>query len=124
MRTAKISRRKALSLLGTVATVSCTGCSRWTSEASKGASHDSEPIYYLGLTEVAQRIQSRQLSSVDLTNTILSRIAAIDSKLNSYVTLMRDQALESAHRADEEIRNGKYRGPLHGVPVAVKDLCF
>jgi amidase len=55
---------------------------------------------------------------------MLDRIGAIDSKLNSYVTVMREQALESAHRAEQEIRIGRYRSPLHGVPVAVKDLCY
>ena len=55
---------------------------------------------------------------------MLDRIAAVDPKLKSYATVMREQALEAAKRAEEEIRAGNYRGPLHGVPIAVKDLCY
>jgi amidase len=123
MKAAKISRRKALGLLGTLAATSYTGCSR-TSGGNHKEPRDTEPLYYLDLREVARRIQTRELSPVDLTNTLLDRIVAIDSKLNSYVTIVREQALDAAHRAYLEIRNGKYRGPLHGVPVAVKDLCY
>ena len=55
---------------------------------------------------------------------MLDRIAAVDGKLKSYATVMREQALEAAKRAEEEVQRGRYRGPLHGVPIAVKDLCY
>ena len=55
---------------------------------------------------------------------MLDRIAAVDGKLKSYATVMREQALEAAKRAEEEIQHGRYQGPLHGVPIAVKDLCY
>jgi amidase len=116
-----ISRREAIGLLTTLA---ASACSRTISDTPPIADQKTEPIHYLGLREVAQRIQAQEISPVDLTNKILQRIGAIDPKLNSYVTVMRQQAMDSAERASEEIRNGKYRGPLHGVPVAVKDLCF
>ncbi len=72
----------------------------------------------------AKLIAARELQSSDLTQQLLDRIAAVDGRLQSYVTLMADQALASARRADTEIAAGRYRGPLHGVPIAVKDLCY
>jgi amidase len=73
---------------------------------------------------VGQLIAERQLQSLDLTRQLLDRIAAVDGRLQSYVTVMTDRVLASARRADAEIRAGRYRGPLHGVPIGVKDLCF
>jgi amidase len=55
---------------------------------------------------------------------MLGRIATVDRGLKSYATVMREEALAAARTADQEIRAGRYRGPLHGVPVAVKDLCY
>lgn len=81
-------------------------------------------IHYLELLEVGQRIQSRALSSEEVTGTLLKRIGSVDASLQSYATLMADQAMTDARRADEEIANGKARGPLHGVPLAVKDLLW
>ena len=72
----------------------------------------------------AKLIAARELQSIDLTQQLLDRIAAVDGRLQSYVTVMTDQAIASARRADAEIRAGRYRGPLHGVPIAVKDLCY
>ena len=84
----------------------------------------TEPLHYTSLRDVARSIQSREISPVELTTRILDRIAAIDGKLKSYATVMREQALEMAKRAEEEVQRGRYRGPLHGVPIAVKDLCY
>ena len=55
---------------------------------------------------------------------MLDRIATVDRGLKSYATVMREEALAAARAAEQEIRAGRYRGPLHGVPVAVKDLCY
>ncbi len=76
------------------------------------------------LTEVAQRIQARDLSPVELTRHLLDRIELLDQRFHSYVTVMTEQALAAAAVAETEIANGHYRGPLHGIPLAVKDLCF
>lgn len=82
------------------------------------------PLHYSSLAQVSKLIAARKLKSSDLTRQLLDRIAAVDERLQSYVTLMADQALASARRADTEIAAGRYRGPLHGVPVGVKDLCY
>ena len=83
-----------------------------------------DDIHFQSLTEAARLIESKQISPVELTQIMLERITAIDSKLHSYLTVMADSALAAARVAEEEIQSGNYRGPLHGVPIAVKDLCY
>jgi aspartyl-tRNA(Asn)/glutamyl-tRNA(Gln) amidotransferase subunit A len=79
------------------------------------------PLYYLSIREAQQLIQSRQLSPVELTRSVLERIAAVDGKLHAYIHLMADSAMEEARVAEAEIVGGNWRGPMHGIPVAVKD---
>ena len=83
---------------------------------------DAEAISYLSLSEVGERIRVGQLSSNDVTRCILDRIRR-HSGLHAYLTVLEESATRAAKGADEEIRAGRWRGPLHGVPVAVKDLC-
>ena len=83
-----------------------------------------QPLHYLSLKEVARLIESRQLSPVELTRLMLDRIDAVDTRLLSYATVMGDHAMTAARQAETEIQAGNYRGPLHGVPIAVKDLCY
>ena len=82
------------------------------------------PLHYQTITEVAERIRSREISPVELTRAMLDRIAALDGELKSYATVMAEQAMTAARAAEAEIVARRYRGPLHGVPIAVKDLCF
>jgi amidase len=74
--------------------------------------------------DVARLIQSGEISPVELTQLMLDRIEAVDGRLHSYATLMAEHALETARATDRKIGSGAYRGPLHGIPVAVKDLCY
>lgn len=83
----------------------------------------SDDLHYLSLDEVARRLKTRKMSSVDLTQTMLDRIARLDPGLKSYITLTPERALGEARRLDAETASGSSRGPLHGVPIAVKDLC-
>lgn len=80
-----------------------------------------KPLYYLSIREAQQLIQSRQLSPVELARSVLERIAAVDGKLHAYIHLMADSAMEEARVAEAEILGGNWRGPMHGIPVAVKD---
>jgi amidase len=82
-----------------------------------------DDLCYLGLVEVGRRIRARQLSSVEVTRALLQRIAQFDVSLRSYATITAELALVAAAEADREIGRGEGRGPLHGVPIAVKDLC-
>ena len=81
-------------------------------------------LYFHTIAELATLIQSQQVSPVEVTQALLERIAQCDGRYKSYATVMADHALEAARVAERDIRTGAYRGPLHGVPVAVKDLCF
>lgn len=74
------------------------------------------------LTDLAQLIESRQLSSLELTRLYLDRIARYDPLLHSVITLTGELAIDQARRADEEIAAGNYRGPLHGIPWGAKDV--
>ncbi len=83
-----------------------------------------DDLAYATIEELAPRIASGELSPIDLTQAQLDRIAAADARLQSYATVMADSAIAEARRAQDEINGGRYRGPLHGIPVAVKDLCY
>jgi aspartyl-tRNA(Asn)/glutamyl-tRNA(Gln) amidotransferase subunit A len=82
----------------------------------------SEAILYSSVTELAKKIQSKQLSPVELTESYLARSEALGPKLNAWARLTPDLALEQAQAAEKEIHRGHYRGPLHGIPYAAKDL--
>jgi aspartyl-tRNA(Asn)/glutamyl-tRNA(Gln) amidotransferase subunit A len=82
----------------------------------------SAEILYLPLIELAKRIQSKALTSTDLTRAYLERSQKIGPTLNAYARLTPELALEQADAADKEIKRGHYRGPLHGIPYAAKDL--
>lgn len=76
------------------------------------------------LTTIAAEIRKGNVSPVDVTRHILAQIERHDGTLHSYTTVLGEQALAQARAAEAEIQRGDYRGPLHGVPIAVKDLCF
>jgi aspartyl-tRNA(Asn)/glutamyl-tRNA(Gln) amidotransferase subunit A len=76
----------------------------------------------LDIATVAHNISTRSLSPVALTEMMLDRIARIDPKLLSYVTVLKDDAISTARQVEKEIADGHYRGALHGVPIAIKDI--
>ena len=76
----------------------------------------------LSAAEAGSAIAAGSLSPVALSEAYLDRIAALDGELHSYVLVLRDEALEAARRAEREIRDGRSRGPLHGVPIGLKDI--
>lgn len=78
--------------------------------------------YQLTIADAAQKISVRQLSPVELVQSALNRIEAVDEKLNAFVLVIGEQALEAARLAEKEIVDGRYRGPLHGIPIGIKDL--
>lgn len=75
----------------------------------------------LTLHEASQAIRNRTISPVELTQSCLDRISRLDGKLNSFITVTAEQALTDARTAEHEIANGKWRGPMHGIPIGLKD---
>ena len=84
----------------------------------------SQELHYLSISEAADLISQKRLSPVELTQAHLTRIEATESRLNSFITLLADDALASAQTAEQEIQAGDYRGPLHGIPIGLKDLYY
>jgi aspartyl-tRNA(Asn)/glutamyl-tRNA(Gln) amidotransferase subunit A len=81
-----------------------------------------ESILYESVGELAKRIESKQLSPVELTEAYLERSQKFAPRLNAYARLMPVEALDQARAAEKDIHRGHYRGPLHGIPYAAKDL--
>ncbi len=79
-------------------------------------------IAFAPVAHLSRWIETRKITSERLTGIYLERIGRFDPKLRCVITLMRDQALAQARKADQEIAAGKYRGPLHGIPWGAKDL--
>lgn len=82
--------------------------------------HDE--LHFLPLMELARRLRRRELSAVEVTRTQLTRISRLDRDLSSFACVTAERALAAAATADAEIAAGHYRGPLHGVPLGIKDL--
>ncbi|MBN7814303.1 amidase [Algoriphagus sp. YJ13C] len=94
----------------------------WGLPASVNLPEKEADIAYLPVHELAVLIKSKKISSERLTKIYLDRIKTYSDTLQCLITLMEDSALEKARAMDAELANGKYRGPLHGIPYGVKDL--
>jgi aspartyl-tRNA(Asn)/glutamyl-tRNA(Gln) amidotransferase subunit A len=77
----------------------------------------------LTIAEAARQIARQQLSPIELTQAALERISTLNPRLNAFITVLGEQALATAQVAEREMMSGQKRGPLHGIPVALKDLC-
>jgi Asp-tRNA(Asn)/Glu-tRNA(Gln) amidotransferase A subunit family amidase len=91
---------------------------RWTGPVPTA----EEDLVFLPMHRLAALVQARRISSAELTNIYLERLKRLDPTLLAAVTIMEGQAREAAQQADTEIRAGRYRGPLHGIPYGIKDL--
>lgn len=97
-----------------------TGTDKHAANAQKKGQGSS--LSELGFSEVSQLIRSKKASPVELTHECLSRIERLNPKLNAFITVTADSALTEARQAAAEIQHGHWRGPLHGIPIALKDL--
>ena len=79
-------------------------------------------LCFLTIAEASRRIRARSLSPVDLCQAYLDRIDAVGSCLDAYILVLREQALAEARKAEAEITAGGWKGPLHGIPVGIKDI--
>jgi aspartyl-tRNA(Asn)/glutamyl-tRNA(Gln) amidotransferase subunit A len=82
----------------------------------------SNRYHYMTIGELGELIRNQTVSSVDVVAECLERIQMVQSKINAFITILADQAMAEAKQATAEIKAGKWRGPLHGIPVAVKDM--
>ena len=83
---------------------------------------DTNKMYFLTMREAGELMRTGQLSPVELLRACLDRVEATDDRLHSFVTMMTDEAMEQARTAEAEMLQGNYRGHLHGIPFALKDL--
>ena len=82
----------------------------------------SSNLYHLTIGQASELLRTQQLSPVELVRAFLDRIKATDDQLHSYLLVLEDQALADARVAEAEIQRGEYKGPMHGIPFALKDL--
>src|SRR5580692_3248611 len=85
---------------------------------------DSETIGFMPATVWAEKIRTKQISPVEAMRALLDRITALDPKINAFVHLAADQAMDAARAAENAVMGGERIGRLHGVPVTIKDLCW
>ncbi|MCH7786676.1 MAG: Asp-tRNA(Asn)/Glu-tRNA(Gln) amidotransferase subunit GatA [Chloroflexi bacterium] len=83
---------------------------------------DTTELCYLTIREAAELLRNGKLSPVELTRAFLERIEQLDDTLKAFITVLSDSAMSEARTAEAEILRGDYRGPLHGIPIALKDL--
>jgi len=127
-----LTRRELLALLGGAALAGTVpACSREpTAESPPPAAKSPPPaalpedLHFHSLAEVARLLETREISPLELTRYMLERVGTLDGRLKSYATVTAERAVAAARRAEQEISAGQYRGPLHGMPIAVKDLCY
>lgn len=77
---------------------------------------------FLTISKASQIIRNGEISPVELTRSVLDRIEKVDIRLNSYITLLREESIKSAEKAEKQIRSGDYKGQLHGIPIGLKDI--
>jgi aspartyl-tRNA(Asn)/glutamyl-tRNA(Gln) amidotransferase subunit A len=123
----EVSRRSFLgtALAGTAGFI--FGAERWA-PAGEAPSLNSwttaapEELTSLNLHQAAELVRGKKISPVDLTRACLARIEKLNAPLNAFITVTADSALQQAHQAESEVQRGEWKGPLHGIPIALKDL--
>jgi aspartyl-tRNA(Asn)/glutamyl-tRNA(Gln) amidotransferase subunit A len=110
-----VSRREFVALAAGTAAAAFT-------RSTFAATGSAEELTGFTLAEAAARVRSGAVTATELTEACLARIAIYDPKLDAFITVMKSQALAQARQLDAEQQAGKLRGPLHGVPIAIKDI--
>ncbi|HKC70313.1 MAG TPA: amidase family protein, partial [Terriglobales bacterium] len=82
----------------------------------------STELTAMTLHDAAELVRKKSVSPVELTRACVERVAQLNPALNAFITVTADSALEQARRAEDEIQHGQWKGPLHGIPIALKDL--
>lgn len=84
----------------------------------------STNLHYKPIAELASMLRGKDISPVELTQAYLDRIASLNESLGAYITVMGDSAMAQARQAESEIQAGNYKGPMHGMPIAIKDIIY
>lgn len=83
-----------------------------------------EKVINWDIDKLSEAIRSRNISPIEVTKKVLNRIHVVNAKLNAYITVLDEHALAAAKKAESEIMRGEIRGPLHGIPIGLKDFIF
>src|SRR5262249_16096444 len=86
--------------------------------------HSHEELLSFDVAALGAKLHAKEISPVELTEAYLDRIQRTDEKIRAYMTLTDDVARKAARKAEHEIAAGKWRGPFHGVPIGLKDVCY
>jgi len=84
----------------------------------------ADDLAFASIADIGPKLRRGEGSPVELTRACLDRIARLDPSLDAFITLTQDSALAEARQAEQDIQQGHYRGPLHGIPIAQKDLMY
>ena len=84
----------------------------------------SADLHFRSIAELSDMIRQKEISPVELTQAYLDRIDALNERLGAFITVMREHALSQARQAERSIQAGDYLGPLHGIPVSIKDIIY
>src|SRR5262245_57146804 len=118
MKDEKLTRR---SFLGMTA-ASAVGSVSLISRAVKSQNGSTSDMTSLTIQDASEELRKKRISPVELTKACLARIERLNPTLNAFITVTADSALATAREAEAEIQRGRWRGPLHGIPIALKDL--
>ena len=88
----------------------------------RSSTHSEEQLAFLDLSQASQAVQTKEISPVTLAELCLARIEKLNPRYNAFITVTAESAMEEARRVEAEIARGEWKGPLHGIPLAVKDL--
>src|SRR5579864_7424753 len=116
------SRRTFVKSLSATAVTLMSGIGNTRSMESHAAGASAADATWLSLTEASRLIRDKKISPVELTQSCLNRIERLNPSLNAFITVTSESARARAHEAETEIQRGHWRGPLHGIPIALKDL--
>src|SRR5215831_15155574 len=118
-----LSRRKFLEITATGAGLLATASAQQKNSGSSSAREvNPDDLAKMSIAQATDLLGRKRLSPVDLTKACLARIERLNPALNCFITVTAEEALVQARSAESEIRRGKRRGPLHGIPIALKDL--
>src|SRR5689334_15593133 len=80
------------------------------------------PTHYQSIANVSEMIRKEEISIVDIVNETLERIRKYNPQMNAFITILEEEAMKEAKILDGELKDGKWRGPLHGIPIGIKDF--